>query len=1142
MPGDGTSVEQPGRRRLGVDEARKALPGLVAAAVEGRSTRIGKGRQGVVLAPLAWLGEGYRRLLPALASVPVTAARPKLGELITAAAAGAPQVLTRHGVPAAVLMVELPAPAEPAGPHGALGREQQPPRRLHGPGDAPSTAAALPVSFGLASMSAAAQGLVGGRLVVIAGAPGAGSSLLASTAARTTVLEQGRPVLYAASGLTREDVTARMVAAQAAVDYQQLRAQTLPPAQQAVTREVFARLSQAPLHIDDGADLTAEAIADTAPYIEDLALIVVDRLQHRHAPHLSLSGPALPGAARTLARLAARLRVPVLAALDTDDPDAVAALDPDVTLVLTRHGSEAEVTVAERDFGALSRVRLRADVTRARFTEAGTPAALPGGPVPRLPQPLAPPVEDDLPSSTSPDAAPWKAAAPGQVVRGQSAPCAACGHPTPYRIDGRPLHMKGFCRTPAQTQTQPHPDPASETTPAAPVGASRPGGQPASEAPPGAPAAPAGASRPGAPASETAPAAPAGASRPGAWPAGLQPPTPPLPAACPARGEDTRQAPHGDTGLEADEERPAGRFEYGPFAVLDEHGTAHLHDGTTLPCPAVTIRELAQWAADRPFGTPRLTPHGRDGDPLVVLMPGAAERLGLPATQDPEHRALPVDHPILADLAAHGWQVPQRGGRPWFSAWPRIYQRVERGRRSVQLAVTSWGALSTGGWPLPVDPATKLPTSSVPEVVAFLAAYAQRVRTPVSSTASTGLELMTATRPPTRAWRDADTGTVRSAWVPGALHRPVDAAAPEVPREHPLARGRDHLDPAQTLMEEALQWWRLPTDAERALPYAVALDVNVAFGAAANGLPVGTCAPYTLDQVSFDKKLPGTWLYDLSGVPVDPLLPSPFTPDGTHPTGPAWYETHTIAYATELGFRPGPTQAHVRPDEKQAAALGLAPHPPAEGDTNPPPAFGNGPYLKPWYEHLTRGYLETMAALGVTPGMDPDAFLKAMAKFTDDDFKAEHATDLMVLSAIKSTFKGAIGKLRERPHEIGRRAGDPHAPWPALNRPTWRPDIRAAVISRSRVNLHRKIRATLAATGAAPLAVLTDCVVYASPTPDIRWLCGHKSGFQLGPNPGYVKEEGIQTMQWYLDLAEQAQINPARRIKAGTDAVLTGGE
>jgi hypothetical protein len=59
-----------------------------------------------------------------------------------------------------------------------------------------------------------------------------------------------------------------------------------------------------------------------------------------------------------------------------------------------------------------------------------------------------------------------------------------------------------------------------------------------------------------------------------------------------------------------------------------------------------------------------------------------------------------------------------------------------------------------------------------------------------------------------------------------------------------------------------------------------------------------------------------------------------------------------------------------------------------------------------------------------------------------------------VLSAIKSTAKGGIGKLRERPQ--GRHHTDAER-WPALERPTWRPDIRAAVISKARVNMHRKM-------------------------------------------------------------------------------------
>ncbi len=42
------------------------------------------------------------------------------------------------------------------------------------------------------------------------------------------------------------------------------------------------------------------------------------------------------------------------------------------------------------------------------------------------------------------------------------------------------------------------------------------------------------------------------------------------------------------------------------------------------------------------------------------------------------------------------------------------------------------------------------------------------------------------------------------------------------------------------------------------------------------------------------------------------LLPSPFTPKGERPTGPAWYATPTVAYAVELGYEVRPTEAWVR--------------------------------------------------------------------------------------------------------------------------------------------------------------------------------------------------------------------------------------
>ena len=41
------------------------------------------------------------------------------------------------------------------------------------------------------------------------------------------------------------------------------------------------------------------------------------------------------------------------------------------------------------------------------------------------------------------------------------------------------------------------------------------------------------------------------------------------------------------------------------------------------------------------------------------------------------------------------------------------------------------------------------------------------------------------------------------------------------------------------------------------------------------------------------------------------LLPSPFTPKGERPEGPAWCATPTVAYAVELGYEVRPIEAYV---------------------------------------------------------------------------------------------------------------------------------------------------------------------------------------------------------------------------------------
>ncbi|MFH9425416.1 telomere-associated protein Tap [Streptomyces sp. NPDC017529] len=549
------------------------------------------------------------------------------------------------------------------------------------------------------------------------------------------------------------------------------------------------------------------------------------------------------------------------------------------------------------------------------------------------------------------------------------------------------------------------------------------------------------------------------------------------------------------------------RFPHGPLAVLDGDGSAYGVDGLVLDCPATTVVELVEWTLrESGLGAARLHRHGKDADPLIVLTAAAAAKLGLPERlEDRRGLRLPEDHPVVKQVLKARWQLTQRG----FGPWARIYRKaLGRERQCVQLAILPWDALDSRSWPgvAQMEPA---------DVARVLGVYAQRVITPRGGTAVNGLELMTALRPPTRPVRDEETGNWVSGLNPGSLGtEPMDPAPPEGQPEHPAIYHSGWK--GGFLREEAYQWVRSVdtlTDEECLLPFAVGLDLNTAFLAAAARLSVGLSEPVHFVNPPFNPKIPGSWLVDLSGIELDPRLPSPFTPDGTRPTGPAWYQTHTVAYAQELGYNVAPIEAYLRKE--------------------------TGAYLDPWHDRLKTAYVDTLADLGVTKDLSDIEFLAAMERHKDVD-----PAMAAVLAAIKGTVKGGIGKLFENPQGKNYKEGEP---WPAMMRPTWRPDIRAAVISKARVNMHRKLLNMSRMTGLFPLAVLSDCVVYPSPGSSpldfLPYAASGKpqpGGFRLGPTPGLAKLEGAQEMAWAVDLMEKG-LNPARHIKGG-DAVLDEGE
>ncbi|MFD5794902.1 telomere-associated protein Tap [Streptomyces diastatochromogenes] len=703
------------------------------------------------------------------------------------------------------------------------------------------------------------------------------------------------------------------------------------------------------------------------------------------------------------------------------------------------------------------------------------------------------------------------------------------------KTEPRPPEREAYARLLEQLATlYPAPESAGaeQEGTAVPQPAVVPAAQATAAAPPTPLVSPPTASAGGAPDATGAEAAEESASTP---PAAVRTPA----AASRPRAERVSQGsrrPGATKAAPANTPAPGGVYAHGPLLVLDadveRNVTGYGVGGLILDVPAKSLPALVEWTlTEAQLGAERLHGSGKDADALLVLTEAACERYGLPGQLSESERLagrLPEGHKVIKQLERADWQLTKRGLGPW----ARIYRPAQGGRRQcVQLCIPSWRALDGRAWghAAQLEPA---------ELARVLGVYATRVMTPVGSAAVTGLQLMTALNPPTRASQPDSDGRRHSEHRPGSLGtQPVDPAPCEATDGHPVLADlpRFHVrGPDEKLFEEAYDWARDLTDAECMKRYLVGLDVNLSFAAGANGAVVGLATPPVhVTRPAFDPALPGSWLVDLSH--VDPsrvkvgkqwrdldgdLLPSPFTPTGQRPTGPAWYATPTVAYAVELGYDVAPVEAWVRRE--------------------------SGRFLDGWYKRLRDAYVATMAELGVGEKLPPQEFLTAM-----DGYKSRDPELGIVVDAVKMTVKGGIGKLREKARGGGWKPGQA---WPALARPTWRPDIRAAVISRARINMHRKMVALAAATGQYPVAVLSDCAVYAadgpSPLDVLPYDADGKTvpgSFRLGVSPGMVKHEGTQSVLWGANVLEQLAgdghvANLARYIKTGEVTAKDTGE
>jgi len=286
----------------------------------------------------------------------------------------------------------------------------------HASGDLKPTAALLPpaldavraagspgavrgVPTGFTEMDGLLGGLKPGQLIVVAGRPGMGKSVLAGDFTRAAAIGSARTTAYFSLEMSNGELVNRFLAAEAKVPLRLINAGQLDAGHWLRLAPAAERLSAARIHIDDSAALTLTEIRSRARRLGQrggLALVVVDYLQL-----MTPSGrrgdnreQEVAEISRGLKGLAKDLDVPVVAVAqlnrgpeqrgdkrpqlsDLRESGSIEA-DADVVILLHREGyydrnaarvGEADLIVAKHRGGPTATVTVAEQLHLARFVD-----------------------------------------------------------------------------------------------------------------------------------------------------------------------------------------------------------------------------------------------------------------------------------------------------------------------------------------------------------------------------------------------------------------------------------------------------------------------------------------------------------------------------------------------------------------------------------------------------------------------------------------------------------------------------------------------------------------------------------------------------------------------------------------------------
>jgi replicative DNA helicase len=173
------------------------------------------------------------------------------------------------------------------------------------------------LATGFRELDRRTAGLQRSDFVIIAGRPSTGKTAFALNIAQHAAVREGHPALIFSLEMSKEQLVQRLICAEARVDSQGVRTGFLQPSDWKRIVDAAGRLAEAPLYIDDTANLSvleARAKARRVKAEHGLALVVIDYLQLMQGRLRSENRQQeISEISRALKALAKELDVPVVA-------------------------------------------------------------------------------------------------------------------------------------------------------------------------------------------------------------------------------------------------------------------------------------------------------------------------------------------------------------------------------------------------------------------------------------------------------------------------------------------------------------------------------------------------------------------------------------------------------------------------------------------------------------------------------------------------------------------------------------------------------------------------------------------------------------------------------------------------------------